>query len=194
MKRLLTLLIVLNIILLATVVYLLLRPNPSDIQVAGRIDINDSTGKNRVVISNEEHIPPPILNGQTFERVVTPAGLIFYDRNGDERGGIAITDNAETNLNALAFDYQNADAVGILAQDNKHDDYFRAGLIINDKGLSGKVGDNTNRINLMTENGDAALVMKDRNEVPRIVLKVDRLGSPSIQLFDDAGNLTWQTP
>ena len=35
----------------------------------------------------------------------------FYDKNGDERGGIAITNNETTNLNALALDYQNADTV-----------------------------------------------------------------------------------
>lgn len=176
-KVLLAVLIVLNIALLAVVSYLLLDRSPGGLMAAERIDINDGTGRNRVVISNEDRIPPPILGGKTFERVVNPAGLIFYDRNGDERGGIAITDNDETNLNALAFDYQNADAVGILAQENKHDNYFRAGLIINDKGLSGKVGDNTNRINLMTENGDAALVINDRNEVPRIVLRVDSAGN-----------------
>src|SRR5690606_2759806 len=77
---------------------------------------------------------------------------------------------------SIALDYQNADAIGILAQDNKEDSYFKAGLIINDKDLSGKPGHNINRINLVTENGNAALIMKDANEVPRIILKVDSLG------------------
>ncbi|VXD04341.1 hypothetical protein SPHINGO8BC_60188 [Sphingobacterium multivorum] len=31
---------------------------------------------------------------------------------------------------------------GVLAQDNKHDNYFREGLLINDKDLSGKPGSN----------------------------------------------------
>ena len=191
-KFFLSALIVLNIVLLAAVSYLLLNRAPGGHLEASRIDINDGTGHNRVVISNEDLIPPPMLGGQTFERVVNPAGLIFYDRNGNERGGIAITDHAETNLHALEFVYDNADAVGILAQDNKHDNYFRAGLMINDKRPSGKVGDNTSRIDLMTENGDAALVIKDPNEVPRIVLKVDSAGAPSIQLFDGNGEPTWQ--
>lgn len=65
-------------------------------------------------------------------------------------------------------------------------------MIINDKDLSGKPGHNVNRINLVTENGNASLVMKDANEIPRIILKVDSLGNPSIEMFDKNGNLNWK--
>ncbi|MDR2274853.1 MAG: hypothetical protein LBF27_28350 [Sphingobacterium sp.] len=190
LKILLSALILSNIVFMACIVYLYLD-NRQNFNVE-RININDSSGKNRVVIANTDHIPQPIIAGKMYKRAYAPAGLIFYDKNGDERGGLAITDNEETNLNALAFDYQNADAIGILAQDNKHDNYFRAGLLINDKDLSGKPGHNINRINLLTENGNAALVMKDNNEIPRIILKVDSLGNPSIEMFDKNGKLNWK--
>ncbi len=185
LKIFLTALILFNIVLMACVVYFFLNNKHS--LSAERIDIKDRSGNNRVVIANTDNIPQPIIKGKTYKRAYAPAGLIFYDKNGDERGGLAITDNEETNLNALAFDYQNADAIGILAQDNKHDNYFRAGLLINDKDLSGKPGHNINRINLLTENGNAFLVMKDNNEIPRIILKVDSLGNPSIEMLDDKG-------
>lgn len=184
-------LILFNIILISLLSYMLLSGSDT-LMNAERIDIKDKTGKNRIVISNADNIPPPIINGKTYQRAVTPAGLIFYDKNGDERGGLAITDTEITNFNALAFDYQNADAVGMFAQDNKEDNYFKAGLIINDKDLSGKPGHNINRINLITEKGDAALIMKDANEVPRIIIKVDSLGNPSITTFDKEGNPKWQ--
>ncbi|QRY55240.1 hypothetical protein [Sphingobacterium siyangense] len=190
LKIFLTALILSNIVLMACVVYFFLNNKQS--LTAERIDIKDRSGKNRVVIANTDNIPQPIIKGKTYKRAYAPAGLIFYDKNGDERGGLAITDNEETNLNALAFDYQNADAIGILAQDNKHDNYFRAGLLINDKDLSGKPGHNINRINLLTENGNAALVMKDNNEIPRIILKVDSLGNPSIEMLDDKGKVKWK--
>ncbi|MBD1426110.1 hypothetical protein [Sphingobacterium arenae] len=190
LKVLLSALFISNILLLACVAYFLLnnRQNFS----AERIDINDKSGENRIVIANTDNIPQPIIAGKTYKRAYSPAGLIFYDKNGDERGGLAITDNEETNLNALAFDYQNADAIGLLAQDNKKDNYFRAGLMINDKDLSGKPGYNINRINLITENGNASLVMKDNNEVPRIILQVDSLGNPSIEMLDKEGKPTWK--
>ncbi|MGE8241994.1 hypothetical protein [Sphingobacterium sp. GVS05A] len=186
----LTALILSNIVLMAFLAYFFLNNERS--LTAERIDIKDRSGKNRVVIANTDNIPQPIIKGKTYKRAYSPAGLIFFDKNGDERGGLAITDNEETNLNALAFDYQNADAIGILAQDNKHDNYFRAGLLINDKDLSGKPGHNINRINLLTENGNASLVMKDNNEVPRIILKVDSLGKPSIEMFDNNGKVKWK--
>lgn len=186
----LTALILVNVVLMACVAYLFFNNERS--LTAERIDIKDRSGKNRVVIANTDNIPQPIIKGKTYKRAYSPAGLIFYDKNGDERGGLAITDNEETNLNALAFDYQNADAIGILAQDNKHDNYFRAGLLINDKDLSGRPGHNINRINLLTENGNASLVMKDNNEVPRIILKVDSLGNPSIEMFDNNGKMKWK--
>ncbi|WP_099366042.1 hypothetical protein [Sphingobacterium sp. 1.A.4] len=184
-------LVVFNIALLTALSFILLNGS-NGFMDAERINIKDKTGKNRIVISNMDNIPPPIISGKTFQRAVNPAGIIFYDKNGDERGGIAITDNETTNLNAIALDYQNADAIGVLAQDNKEDSYFKAGLIINDKDLSGKPGHNINRINLITENGNAALIMKDANEVPRIILRVDSLGNPSIEMFDKNGNLNWK--
>lgn len=190
LKIFLTVLILSNFVLMACIAYFFL--NKEGFLTAERIDIKDRSGKNRVVIANTDNIPQPIINGKTYKRAYSPAGLIFFDKNGDERGGLAITDNEETNLNALAFDYQNADAVGILAQDNKHDNYFRAGILINDKDLSGKPGHNINRINLLTENGNASLVMKDNNEVPRIILKVDSLGNPAIEMFDSNGKLKWK--
>ena len=190
LKIFLTALILSNIVLMACVVYFFLNNKHS--LSAERIDIKDRSGNNRVVIANTDNIPQPIIKGKTYKRAYAPAGLIFYDKNGDERGGLAITDNEETNLNALAFDYQNADAIGILAQDNKHDNYFRAGLLINDKDLSGKPGHNISRINLLTENGNASLVMKDNNEIPRIILKVDSLGNPSIEMLDDKGKVKWK--
>ncbi|QQT61196.1 hypothetical protein I6I97_18560 [Sphingobacterium multivorum] len=190
LKIFLTALILFNIVLMACVVYFFLNNKHS--LSAERIDIKDRSGNNSVVIANTDNIPQPIIKGKTYKRAYAPAGLIFYDKNGDERGGLAITDNEETNLNALAFDYQNADAIGILAQDNKHDNYFRAGLLINDKDLSGKPGHNINRINLLTENGNASLVMKDNNEIPRIILKVDSLGNPSIEMLDDKGKVKWK--
>ncbi|MGE8428720.1 MAG: hypothetical protein ACN6O7_12615 [Sphingobacterium sp.] len=184
--------VALNLIFIALICYLLfLKPTGTSLQTE-RIDIKNKDGHNRIVISNEEHIPNPIINGKEYVRRVAPAGLIFYDNKGDERGGIAISKHENMNLNAIAFDYQNADAIGMYAQDNLIDKYFKAGIVINDKDLSGKPGHNINRINLETENGHASLVMKDANEVPRLILKVDSLGQPTIEMYDSNGKITWK--
>ena len=184
-------LILLNISLLGFITYMLINDNP-DLKEVERIDIVEKNGTNRIVISNEEHIPLPIIKGKSYERRVSPAGLIFYDQYGDERGGIAISETENENMNAIVFDYQNADAIGIFAKDDKQNKNFEAGLGINDKDLSGKAGYNTNRINLGTRNGNAALVIRDTNEIPRLVLKVDSIGTPSIEIFDENGEVEWK--
>lgn len=187
-KTALALLLLINIALIGFLVYFVKNQDNLNEISATRINFKDSTGKNRVVISNQDLIPPPIIKGKSYERKINPAGIIFYDENGDERGGIAISKFDKMNFNAIAFDYQNADAIGMFAQDDVENSYFKAGLVINDKALSGKPGHNINRINLHTENGNASLVINDANEVPRLVLAVDSLGNPSIEMFDQSGN------
>lgn len=190
-KMFLTTLVVLNLVFLGIISYLLCFHQADTIQLE-RIDIKNKDGANRVVISNENHIPNPIIKGKEYKRRITPAGLIFYDKMGDERGGIAISEYENMNLNAISFDYQNADAIGLFAKDNLLTNYFTAGLTINDKDISGKPGSNINRINLVTENGNASLIIKDANEVPRLVLKVDSLGTPSIEMYNKDGLATWK--
>lgn len=112
------------------------------------------------------------------------AELIFYDKIGNERGGLAITDNEETKLNILVFECQRAEALGILRHDNKQANYFRADLMNNDKDLSGHQVQNINHMSLIMEKGNSSLLIKVNNEVPRITLKVDSFGNPAIEIFD----------
>lgn len=154
-----------------------------------RINIVDDNGVNRMIISNQERMEPPILFGKKYKRALNPAGIIFYNEKGDECGGIAISKNPETNTYALAFDYDNADAIGLLTQQNNKTNAYKSGIVINDKDLTGKIGGNTNRINLMTENGNSSLVINGPDEKPRIILSVDSLGNPLIKMINNEGKL-----
>ncbi|MFZ4263658.1 hypothetical protein ACFRAE_16580 [Sphingobacterium sp. HJSM2_6] len=154
-----------------------------------RINIIDDNGVNRMIISNQERMEPPILFGKKYKRALNPAGIIFYNEKGDECGGIAISKNPETNTYALAFDYDNADAIGLLTQQNRNTNAYKSGIVINDKDLSGKIGGNTNRINLMTENGNSSLVINGPDEKPRIILSVDSTGNPMIKMINNDGKL-----
>ena len=59
---------------------------PEEITVR-RINVVDESGEIRLVIAGE--LPGPIVRGQALERAIVPAGIIWYDRNGDESGGLA---------------------------------------------------------------------------------------------------------
>lgn len=154
-----------------------------------RINIVDDKGVNRMIISNQERMEQPILFGKKYKRALNPAGIIFYNEKGDECGGIAISKNPETNTYALAFDYDNADAIGLLTQQNNRTNAYKSGIVINDKDLSGKIGGNTNRINLMTDNGNSSLVINGPDEKPRIIISVDSLGNPLLKMINNQGKL-----
>ena len=154
-----------------------------------RINVVDEAGNNRVVISNQERNPNPIIGGKEYKRRIAPAGIIFYDENGDEVGGLVMSTLDSTGLRALAFDYANADAIGLLAQEDINGNNFKAGIMIMDKDLSGKPGSNISRLKLTTENGNAGLIINGPDEKPRISILVDSIGTPSIQVFDKNGKV-----
>lgn len=165
-----------------------LKENFEEITVK-RINIVDDNGINRIVLSNEERMEPPIIRGKKYKRALNPAGIVFYNEKGDECGGIALSKNPETHTYALALDYDNADAIGIITQQASDSKAYRSGIVINDKDLSGKVGSNINRINLMTENGNSSLVINGPDEKPRIIISVDSLGQPLFNMLNEKGEV-----
>src|ERR1700691_6017204 len=56
---------------------------------AERINIVEPNGKIDLAISNKKLFPPPVLNGKVMERSVDVGpGMIFFNGNGDEQGGL----------------------------------------------------------------------------------------------------------
>ncbi len=59
-----------------------------------RINIVESDGKLRMAISNRDRAPAPVLNGQVMQRQGgNPPGIIFFNDEGDERGGLVYGNN-----------------------------------------------------------------------------------------------------
>lgn len=55
-----------------------------------RINIVGDDGRVQMVISNRERFPDPLVGGRTFKRRGFPMpGLVFYNSQGDECGGLA---------------------------------------------------------------------------------------------------------
>ena len=55
---------------------------------AGRINIAEQDGKLRMVISNHENQHPGSYNGKDLPKRDRPVGMIFFNDDGDECGGI----------------------------------------------------------------------------------------------------------
>src|SRR5204863_24601 len=53
-----------------------------------RINVVDANGTLRLVIANKDRMHPGVLNGVTIDRSRPVSGLIFFNDEGDEVGGL----------------------------------------------------------------------------------------------------------
>jgi hypothetical protein len=57
---------------------------------AERINIVDADGTLRLVISNKDRMHPGVIGGKVIQRERPVAGIIFFNDQGDEAGGLAL--------------------------------------------------------------------------------------------------------
>jgi hypothetical protein len=73
-----------------------------------RINVVDANGTLRLVISNKDRMHPGLMDGKVIDRPRPVAGLLFFNDEGDEVGGLTITGqqrDGERRANAgLMFD------------------------------------------------------------------------------------------
>jgi hypothetical protein len=89
----------------------------------GRINIVDADGTLRLVLSNKDRMHPGVMDGVQIDRPRPVAGLLFFNDEGDEVGGLTFTGreaDGRRNANAgLMFDQLNQDqTVGISYSEN----------------------------------------------------------------------------
>jgi hypothetical protein len=165
-----------------------------------RINIIEKNGQVRLVISNKARSPAPIERGQAFGyQPGNRAGMIFYNEEGTEQGGITYTGQRDSVGN-----YQ---AVGSLTFDQYEQDqtvalqYFdqngrrRAGLAINDYplGMSGLQFDRRyQRVQAMKDSAARADSMKVLDALSgrqRLYAGRGRNGSSLVSLSDPGGKV-----
>ena len=57
----------------------------------GRMDVVDADGKLRMVISNKDRMHPGMMDGKLIDRPRPVAGMLFFNEEGDEVGGLTFT-------------------------------------------------------------------------------------------------------
>jgi hypothetical protein len=60
-----------------------------------RINVVDANGTLRLVISNKDRMHPGVIGGKTVQRSRPYAGLIFFNDQGDEAGGMTLSGREE---------------------------------------------------------------------------------------------------
>jgi hypothetical protein len=105
-----------------------------------RINVIEKNGQVRLVISNKARSPAPMQRGHAFGyQPGNRAGMIFYNEEGTENGGITYTGQRDsaghyTAVGSLTFDQYEQDQT-VALQYYDQDGRRRSGLAINDYPL-----------------------------------------------------------
>lgn len=175
------------------IIYLLLdKSNKCDPNIISTSDltITDSSDQRRLVISSK--LPLPYFNGKEYNRKNNPAGLVFYDKYGNECGGIALSNNNDNELTALVFDYNQSESIYMFKSEGDNNIDYHSGFGINDKPATHDDPLKINvvqRVLLENKNGNASLILNDNDGNSRIILKVDTLDNASIVIKDKEGKI-----
>ncbi|MBT2117319.1 hypothetical protein KK141_02405 [Dyella sp. LX-66] len=152
-----------------------------------RINVVEPDGTLRMVISNKKDLPGVIIKGKEQPPSDRPqAGMIFYNDEGTENGGLIFGGHKDASGNvvdsggSLSFDKYGANQIVQLAGVDDKTDKF-AGLAVSDDHRRVWVG--------RTEEGDSMLSLMDATGHKRIVLRVAPDGHSSMEFLDAEGKV-----
>lgn len=161
-----------------------------------RINVVEPDGTPRMIISDRSAFPGMIVQGKEKPYKRPFAGVIFYNDEGTETGGLVFGGhkNAQGEVVdsgvSLSFDKYGSpqQIVQLAGIDDAHDRF--SGLAVNGFSDSGM---HSRRLWVGRDSSDTASVaLMDENGRKRIVLQVLKNGSASIQFLDDHGKVVKQ--
>ncbi len=173
------------------------KPTTFDQINVHRINVVEPDGTLRMVISDHAELPGIITRGKEQPFARPQAGMIFYNDEGSENGGLIIGGhrNAKGEVvdsgGSLSFDKYGANQiVQLIGVDDKEDRF--AGLSVTDS-LTGT--DNRRRIWVgRGDDGTATVDLMDAQGKKRIVMEVKADGTPSLFFLDANGKVISQFP
>jgi hypothetical protein len=123
-----------------------------------RLNIVDANGTLRLVLAGKDRMHPGIIDGKVIERPRPVAGLLFFNDDGDEVGGLTITGqerDGTSRANALlAFDQLKQDQTIALAY-SEQNGQRSTGLTVWDRP-DARLGDLIDKLNAANRMTDAA--------------------------------------
>jgi hypothetical protein len=165
---------------------------------AERIDIVDGNGTRRMAITNRDRFPNLVIDGkegQRSNRAVQPAGIVLYDEQGNEAGGLATTGlPGGAHGSMLVLDYGRSEAIGLVQRRTAGSQ--ETALVLRDPPRPGDPasGGGTPRISVATADRASSIELRDTHGKPRIRLAVDASDRASITFLDPAGEVVQQLP
>jgi hypothetical protein len=175
-----------------------------------RINVVGEDGKLRMILSNEDRSPNPVIDGKELPRAhhQRSAGILYFRQNGSnvECGGAGTAKVDEATNSGVILDYGKNDGIGIGKEESDDGQSYSAKLFIADR-LPPNVGidalkagvatgryEANDRIVVANTNGNATVTLSDPKGKPRIVLGVDAAGEASFKILDKDGRVVFTAP
>jgi len=173
------------------------KPTTFDEINVRRINVVEPDGTLRIVISDHARLPGIIVRGKEQPFARPQAGLLFYNDEGSENGGLVF--GGRRNDKGEIVDpggrlplaqYGASQILQLIGVDDKHDRF--AGLSVTDS-LTGT--DTRRRVWVgRGEDGAATVNLMDAQGKKRIVMEVKADGTPSLSFLDASGKVISQLP
>jgi hypothetical protein len=167
-----------------------------------RINIVEPDGTLRMVLSNQAIAPDPVLQGQVFKRSGgSSAGIIFYNEEGDECGGLVYrgkaTERGHEAGAAFLFDqFRQDQTIGLLYQDTSGQ--RSAGLRVwerPDALLTEETAKGAVRVFVGRDQDQAAILnLCDGQGKVRLRLVVESEGHAKLEFLDAEGQVSARLP
>jgi len=156
-----------------------------------RINVIEPDGTLRMVISNHAKLPGLILHGKEQAFARPQAGMLFYNDEGSENGGLIFSGRRNEKGEvvdsgaSLTFDkYGENQIVQLAGVDDKEDKF--AGLIVSDSKRRVWMG--------RDDKGTATVALMDSMGKKRILMEVRADGTASLSFLDANGKVTGKFP
>ena len=164
-----------------------------------RVDVVEEDGTLRLAISNSARSPDPVCDGQILREGRNAAGLIFYNNEGDECGGLTFggrrVDDQYGAFGVLMFDqFKQDQVVGIGHRDSVG--RRAAGLYVWDRPDEPfpAIGEVARMFAGKTPERAAVIELRDADGRARLRLSVAADGPAGLEFLDASGEVTARLP
>lgn len=160
-----------------------------------QLAVVDANGTRRMAITNRDRLPNLVIDGKEAARAgraVQPAGIVLYDEQGNEAGGLVTTRTKDgAHMSMLVLDYGHSEAIGLTQRHTG--DTGETALVLAEPAAAGAFS-GAQRISLSAATRASTIELADTHGRPRIRLAVDAGDHPSIAILDDAGGIVSHLP
>ncbi|MFD2572974.1 hypothetical protein ACFSUS_20190 [Spirosoma soli] len=164
-----------------------------------RINVVEKDGRLRLVISNEENQHPGVVDGKVVPARKRPAGLIFFNDEGDECGGLCYNGGKKEAGLVLSVDQYKNDQVMQLQYDEVLQDQQRLrsyGLKLWDRPENFTLGQLMKQIDSLKKLNNESLYQKSIADMEakgllgqeRLFVGKNRQAETGVFIRDEAGN------